>query len=569
MRYTNCVAVRGCILAMAIVAVTASAFGQTAAGVGAVPAQTSPPAGPARRLTVDEAVRLALEQNLNIQVTRLNPQIQDLNIAQAYTAWTPSFSASLNNNSSNSPVNSFLSGASDKVTQDRFSTNLTTSQLFRWGGSYSFSWDSNRFSTNNSFSSPNPSIGANLNFNYTHPLLRNRVIDGARQQLMVSQINREVSDIDVRQTVVTTVRSVKTAYWDLSYAISSLAVNQQSLDLARESLRNTRSRVEIGTMAPIDIVEAQAEVATREEAVIVGEAAVEQAHDRLRALILDPATPDFWNVKLELAETATFQATPIDIAAAVTTALDKRTDLVSTRKSLSATDVNIRYFQNQTLPDVNAQVTYGLSGQGGTQLQFGPGGFPPPVIGQQSAGYGSVLQKLLRNDFPTWSVSLSVGYPIGASSADANLARAKLQHGQAQLQLRSQELQVTTQVRDAGRQVNTNLKRVEATRVSRELAERRLESEQKKFSAGLSTSFLVFQAQRDLAQARNAELRAILDYNTSLVDFETVQEAPTTGGGTIQIATGGGGAAAAAPAGGGQAAAAAAAGGGGNGGGFR
>ena len=242
-------------------------------------------------------------------------------------------------------------------------------------------------------------------------------------------------------------------------------------------------------------------------------------------------------MKLELTETAIFQARPIDIAAAVTNALDKRTDLVTTKKNLATTDVNIRYFQNQTLPDVNAQVTYGLSGQGGTQLQFGQGGFPPPVIGQQTAGYGSVLQKLLKNDFPNWTVALTIGYPIGASGAEANLARAKLQLTQSQLQLRNQELQITTQVRDAGRQVNTNLKRVDATRVSRQLSERRLEAEQKKFGAGMSTSFLVFQAQRDLAQARNAELRAILDYNTSLVDFESIQEAPTSGGAGIQIGT--------------------------------
>lgn len=536
------------LCAARLLTVVASVFGVAVSAAGQAPsasllaaqAQNPPASGPVRRLSVDDAVRAALEQNLDIQVTRLNPQIQDLTIAQAYTAWTPNFGASLNNNSSNSPVNSFLSGASDKVTQDRFSTSLTTSQLFRWGGSYNFSWDSNRFATNNSFSSPNPSIASSLSFDYTHPLMRNREIDSARQQLLVSTMNREISDVEVRQTVVTTVRTVKNAYWDLSYAVSALAVQQQSLDLARESMRNTKSRVEIGTMAPIDIVEAEAEVANREEAVILGEAAIEQAHDRLRALIFDPSMPDFWNTKLELTETATFQAKPIDIAAAVTAALDKRTDLVTTKKNLAATDVNIRYFRNQTLPDVNAQVSYGLSGQGGTQLLFGQGGFPPPVIGQQTAGYGSVLSKLLRNDFPTWSVSLSVAYPIGVGSAEANLARAKLQLSQSNLQVRNQELQIATQVRDAGRQVNTNLKRVDATRVARQFSERRLDAEQKKFGAGMSTSFLVFQAQRDLAQSRSNELRAILDYNTSLVDFETVQEAPTAGGAGIQIGTTGG-----------------------------
>jgi len=131
---------------------------------------------------------------------------------------------------------------------------------------------------------------------------------------------------------------------------------------------------------------------------------------------------------------------------------------------------------------------------------------------------------IFTKDFPTWTLGVTVGYPIGTSSAEANLARSRLEQSQSGLQLRSLELQTATQVRDVGRQVNTNLKRVDATRAARELAQRRLEAEQKKFTVGMSTSFLVFQAQRDLAQARNSELRAILDYNQSLVDFEAVQE---------------------------------------------
>jgi outer membrane protein len=140
-----------------------------------------------------------------------------------------------------------------------------------------------------------------------------------------------------------------------------------------------------------------------------------------------------------------------------------------------------------------------------------------------------------------WTVSLNVGYPIGTSTADAGLARARLQHSQSQTQLKNQQMLVATQVRDVARQVQTNQKRVEATRASRQLAERRLEAEEKKFQAGMSTPFFVFQAQRDLSQARANELRALTDYNTSLVDFETVQEAPLGGGGSFggSIGTGG------------------------------
>jgi outer membrane protein TolC len=495
--------------------------------------------GVVRQLTLDDAVRLALEQNLDIQVDRLNPQISDLDIAQARSAWTPTVSATLGTVGSDSPVNSFLvaaEGGATKTSDRRFTTGLGYSQLFPWGGNATFNWDSYRATSNSLFTNFNPTLRSNVAFDYTQPLFRNREIDGSRQQLLVSRKNREISDVQFRQTVVTTTRNVKNAYWDLAYARASLAVSQQSLELAQRSLRNTRSQVEIGTMAPIDIVQADAEVANREEAVIVAEASIGQAEDRLKSLVLDPATPDYWNIRLELVNINPYQVQAIDVDSAVRAALDKRTDLQQARKTLESSDINIKYARNQTLPDVNLQVNYGLTGLGGTEFVRGPG-FPGPVLNELNRGFGSVLGDLFTNDFPNWTVSVTVGYPIGVANEEANLARARLQYSQSQVQLKNIELQVVTQVRDAARQVNSNAKRIDTTRVSRQLNERRLEAEEKKFTAGTSTSFFVFQAQRDLAEARNNELRALLDYNKSLVDFETVQESSLTGtGGTITVA---------------------------------
>jgi outer membrane protein TolC len=206
-------------------------------------------------------------------------------------------------------------------------------------------------------------------------------------------------------------------------------------------------------------------------------------------------------------------------------ALERRSDLQQSRKNLEAQDVNMRYVRNQTLPDVTASVDYGLTGLGGTQFVRGAG-FPGPVVGRNERSFATVLGDLFSNDFPSWTASLSVSYPVGATPQAATLARTRLEYSQQQTQLRQAELQVAAEVREAGRQVLTNQKRVETTASSRQLAERRLEAEQRKLAAGTSTSFFVFQAQRDLAQARNNELRAVIDYHRSTVDFETVQEAP-------------------------------------------
>jgi len=499
--------------------------------------------GPVRRLSIDEAVELALEQNLGVQIERLNPQISDLSVAQADTAWTPSVSTTFTTNERDTPANSFLSGAADKITSGQISTAVNYSQAFRWGGNAAVAWDNSRSTSNNIFSNFDPTLQANLSLQYSQPLLRNRTIDASRQQLLVAQKNREISDVQLQQTIATTRRNVRNAYWDLAYAVATRDVASQSLDLAQQSLRNTRARVEIGTMAPIDIVEASAEVARRQEALIVAEASIEQAEDRLRALVLDPSMPDFWSTRIELTDVRALQSAPIDLDAAVRNALNLRTDLRQAQKSLESSDISIRYARNQTLPDLNVQVNYGVTGLGGKQFLRGQpvgGSFIGPVIGEVSRGNGSVLGNLFTNDYPTWTLALTVGYPIGLANAEANLARTRLERRQSEVQLQNLELQVTTQVRDAARQVTTNAQRVETTRVARELSEERLGAEEKKLAAGTSTSFFVFQAQRDLAEARNSELRAVLDYNKSLVDFETVQETSLGGGtGTIAVPTAG------------------------------
>jgi len=478
-----------------------------------------------RRVTVDEAVRQALENNLGIRVARIDPQIEDLGVAQARAAWFPTMTSTLQSASTDSPSNSFLSGAADKISDSRFNTNVGVEQALPWGGRYNFGWDSSRSTTTNLFSNFSPQVRSSLALTYVQPLLRGFSIDASRQQLMLSQKNREIADVTLRQAVAETTRAVRHAYWDLAFAIASLEVQRQSLELARESLRNTRARIEIGTMPPIDQVEAEAEVAQREEAVILGEGQVGTTEDVLRALVYDPSSADFWTLRIEPAERPTFSATPIDIDAATRAALDRRSDIQQARRNLEAVDINVRFFRNETLPDVTASVDYGLTGLGGTQFLRGAG-FPGPIVGQTERGFGTVLGDLFSNDFPSWTASLNVSYPLGQTPQEAGLARARLEYTQQQTGLRQAELQVVTQVRDVGRRVMTNQRRVDTTVASRQLAERRLDAEERKLAAGTTISFFVFQAQRDLAQARNNELRAILDYQLAIVDFEAVQEAP-------------------------------------------
>jgi outer membrane protein len=514
-----------------------SAFGQTPQQPPPIPPVPSPTAsptdrpvdtqgGPALRLTADEAVRMALENNLGIQSERVGPQISTMEVAEARAAYAPTFFSNFSTRNSTQPPSSFITGGSSTLTNESISQNGGLSQNVPWGGGqYSFLLDGSKVTTSAIDSRYNPQLSSNLSGRFVQPLLRNFKIDNLRQQLQTSRNNQVIADIDLRERVTLTTQQVRNAYFDLIGAIEGFKVAQESLNLAIESLKQNQTKVEVGTLAPIDIIEAEAEVASNEEAVINGEARIKTVEDRLRALVMNPSQPDFWTVRIEPADAPTLTPVAIDVQAAIANALANRTDVARLKKELDNTDVTIRYAQNQRMPGLDVTANYNAIGVAGTQFVFGSG-FPPPIESQSQRSFADALRDVFGQNFRTWSVQLNFSYPLGTSQADAGLAAARLERQQGNVSLRDLELQISTAVRDAARQVETNLKRVEATRKARDRAQRRFEAQSKRMAVGLSTTFEMFQAQRDLARQRQQEVNAMIDYNRSIVAFETIQIAP-------------------------------------------
>jgi outer membrane protein len=488
----------------------------------------APQAGATIRLTADEAVRMALENNLGIQAERLAPQINTFAVAQARAAYAPILFSRFQTRNSTQPPSSFITGGSETLTSESFSQNGGFGQNVGWGGGqYSLSIDGSKFTTSAIDSRFNPQLSSNLNAQYVQPLLRNFKFDSLRQQIETTRNNQVIADIGLREQVTVTSQAVRNAYFDLIGAIEGHKVAQESLNLAVESLKNNQTKIEIGTLAPIELIEAEAEVASNEEAVINAEARIRTVEDRLRSLILNPSQPDFWTVRLEPGDAPTLTPLTIDVEGAIANALANRTDIARLKKQLDNADVGIRFAQNQRLPGLDVTANYNVIGVAGTQFQFGQG-FPPPVLSQSQRAFTDALRDVFGQNFRTWSVQLNFNYPIGTSQAEAGLASARLQRQQGAVSLRELELQVATSVRDAARQVDTNLKRVEATRKARDRAQRRLEAEQKRMTVGLSTTFQLFQAQRDLARQRQQEVNAMIDYNRSVIGFEAIQIAPVS-----------------------------------------
>jgi outer membrane protein len=503
------------------------------------PTTPPPPPGTVVSLTLDDATARALERNLDIAVERLNPQTFDLNIARLRAAYRPTATSTLGQLSRVQPPTSTLNGGS-VVDNTTTTYNGGISQQVPWGGgAFAFQFNNNKQVTSNNLVNYNPAYNNNFAMTLTQPLLRGFRIDNNRQQLVVTALNRDASEIELRGTIATTLANVRNAYWELLFAIQALDVARGSLDLASKLVADNQARVEVGALAPLDVVQAQAEEATRQQALAQADAQERTSELALKRLIVSGTDDPLWNATINPVDRPTFLPEPLDVQGAVRKALDNRTDLQIARKTLDSNDVTLKYMRNLTLPELDLTAMYGAAGLGGTQFRRTGTGVTSQIIGTVPGGYGDAWRSLTGRNYPTWNLALNFSYPIGASSAEAQVARAKVQVNQSAAQLRSLELQVATDVTNAALQVQSGLTRYQAATVARSLAQQRLDAEQSRFDVGLSTNFLVVQAQRDLATAQNTELRALLDYRKALVDYERLQETPINrGAGVMTINAG-------------------------------
>jgi outer membrane protein TolC len=495
------------------------------------PTEPPPPPGAQVNLTLDEATARALERNLDIAVERLNPQTFDFSIAALDANYRPTFTSNVGMRSQSQFPRSQTAGA-DMLVTETLTGNTGIAQNVKWGGgSFAFTFNNNRQRQSDLFATRNPVLNTNMNAVYLQPLLRGFRIDGTRAQLRITQLNQDMSEIALRGTIVRTLANVRNAYWDLVYSIEAADVAVRSLDLASKLVADNRARVEVGALAPLDVVQAQAEEANRRGIVTQTEAARRTAELALKRLIVNGTDDPFWTAAINPVDRPTYTTETLDVAGAVRHALENRTDLQQSQKQLAANDVAMKNLSDARLPALDLTGSYGMAGVGGPQfVRQGLGGVITQTI---PSGYSDALRILANQTAPTWNFALNLSYPIGASTADAGLARARIQQRQTIAQSRQMELQIATEVTNAALQVDSNRERLQAAIAARELAEQRLNAEQSRFDVGLSTNFFVVQAQRDLRDAQNVELRALLDYRRAQVEYTRVQEVPTAGAAVV------------------------------------
>ena len=497
---------------------------------------------PVVALTLDDAVKLALDRNLDIAVQRLNPQTFDFSLASLRSAYLPSISSQFATQSTTNPSTSTISGntAGSGITQDVQTYNGGLSQNIPWGGgSLSVNLNNTRTKTTSLTALFNPSYNPNWAAQYTQPLLRGFGIDSTRQQLVVTRLNQDISEVQLQSTIINTLSNVRNAYWDYVYAVQAVDVAQQSVQLADQLVKDNQTRVEVGTMAPIDVVQAQSQAATQRQNLVTAEATRRTAEISLKRLIVAGTQDPNWSASIDPVDRPDFRPETIDVDAAVRKALSARTDLTIAKKNLQSNDETLKFLRNQTLPQADLVARYGLVGLGGTQFITTGSGITRTITGTIPGGYGDALSSLFATDYPAWTVSVNFSYPLGTSTAEASVARARIQMNQTEAQLHQIELQVATDVTNAAINVQSGIERVQAAQAARELAQKTMEAEQSKFEVGMSTNYNVILTQRDLATAQNNELQAILAYRKSLVELDRLQQTTLSSSGVTVLSTGG------------------------------
>ncbi|HEY3171256.1 MAG TPA: TolC family protein [Thermoanaerobaculia bacterium] len=504
------------LLAAALLGLALPAIAQNEAAISARPGGRTPRALPeagaeGMRLSLDEAVALAVTNNQDLNVSVYTAEASRYVLFSNMGIFDPLAEASLVRSHSEQPAASQLSGArvNQSDTTD-FSTRLT--QLAPTGGTFSLGFTGNRTATNSTFFFVNPSYTSGLTLSLTQPLLRNFGRDTTRWLIRTSRNDRDASYQTFVRSVQGTVNAVEQAYWDLVYALKNLEVKKEARSLAADLNRITKIKIDVGSLAPIDIVQTEVGIAKAEQDIIIAEGLIGDAQDRLKRLLnFDPAKYSVPIVPTDEVRAAEPTSVPVDEG--IKTAFERRPEILATQYNVDSDRIRYEYWRNQTRPALDLIGSYGYNGLGGTTTIRDSLG---NVVSRSPGDFGDAFQQIIDREFKNWSIGLKFSYPILNRRARGQRGAALFTWEAGKAGLNALEQNVLLEVRTAARDIETARRSISAAQKSRELAERNLDAERKKYENGMTTSFQVLQITNDLSAARTNELQALAVYRKAL-----------------------------------------------------
>ncbi len=501
------------VMAAALFAGVGSVQGEEkSAEITVSPEKATPKPGQVIVLSLQESILLGLKNNLDIAIEGFNPKIKEAEVTGEKAVFDPDVFAEFGFGSTQTPNRNTLAGVTESKIDD-FDWNFGLRQELPTGGSYELLFDNNRNFNNAQFFVVQQPVFADLQTAYksdlsltvTQPLLKNFGVDINRTQIKFAQNEWEISLDGFRETIMDVVTQIQDVYWDLVFAIEDLKVKQTSLRLAQELAEVNRARVRAGVAAPVEITQAETDIAAREARVTEAERRLRDQEDDLKVVLNIPKQGE-WGGPVHPADPARFSPISPDLPGAVLDALRMRPEYEAAKVELSNKELEFRFTRNQLLPDLSFQGSVGING-----------------LSALDPTYGSAVDDLGSGNNFSYSAGLVLSIPIGNRAARAEFVEAQLEVQQAQVSLRDKELEITAEVREAVRKVETDAKLVAEIRAARELAEEQLRIEQIRLEAGVSTTFEVLRFQRDLAVAQSAEVRSLTNYNKSIANLDRVR----------------------------------------------
>jgi outer membrane protein TolC len=499
-------------------------------------------------LSLNEAIRLALENNNDIRTSRIDVEKAEYNLTASRGAYDPKLFSEAYFERTSTPISSFLGGAgSGSLKQKDFTSRIGLNGLApKFGGTYEVQLSSTRLSTNNFFNALDPAISQRLSFSYTQPLVRGRKTDDTRRQIEIAKKNLTLTDVQFRQRATDVITRVEQAYWELVHALKSLQVQTEAVKQTRAQVETNKRQVAQGVLAPIDVVEAEAQVKIYEQNVYAAQEEVTRAENSLKTLMLPDRSAQLWSRALLPVTPVNLEAPRMFLSDAVNTALENRFELAELRTNKDINEINKRFYRDQTKPQVDLQVSYSSNGYAGTVADnenpiltgftslekrvselSSLAGLPVltpntfnTIPADLQGGYARAWSNLLGQDNPTVKIGVRISLPLKNRTAKAELGHT-LAEGRRIESVRTQAEQlIEAEVRNAIQRVRSVEARMSAAEAARVAAEQQYTSEQRKFQAGMSTVFLVLQRQTDLVVAKGRELETQTDLNKAIAEFQ-------------------------------------------------
>ena len=497
-------------------------------------------------LSLRDAIALALKNNKDIEVARDNVKIAEYDLTTARGSYDPRLTAQSYFERTETPATSVLSGASRLETDDTTGTVRFEGLSPKYGGSYHIDFSSVRLNTNSVFNVLNPSYPTALTLSYVQPLVRGLRFDLPRRQIEVAKKNLSLTDAQFRQRAIEVITNVQRSYWDLVFALRNLQIQRDSLADAREQLAHNRRMVAEGSLAPIDVVAAETQVANFEQAEFSALEDVNRTENNLKNMIAENQQARLWNLSIIPSDQVDLTLPQISLPDALKLASDNRQEL---KQSDLAREINLldqKLYRDQTKPEIDIVGSYGMTGNAGTQVTtpnplttsndqirarvnqlsalsgLQPLPAPPTVTIQPDlfGGYFQSLSNLGSNQFNNFRVGVSISLPLHNRTAEGQLGHSLVEGQRIATQREQLEQLIQVEVRNALQTLSTTEARLRSAAVSRSTAEQQYESEKRKLDAGQSTVFLVLERQTALAVARGNELRAQTDLNKAIAELQ-------------------------------------------------